>query len=129
GLGKEKHLRLFKKTTAGFGKGLVHEGIKTEGKTSQLKNKIIHNSYPDMEEYLKKFNRYTTLAARQMHKEGKKFSYFKLLSFPFEFHKRYTLRLGFLDGIAGLIWAGLSAFYVVVKYAKLWQMEKNKNVK
>jgi glycosyltransferase involved in cell wall biosynthesis len=127
GLGTEKHLRLFKKENVAFGLQLVHEGIKVQGQTAVLKNKIVHNSYPNMEEYLEKLNRYTTLAACQMHAQGKKFSFFKLLVFPFQFHKRYTFRLGFLDGTAGLIWAGLSAFYTVVKYAKLWQLERKKN--
>lgn len=129
GLGREKHLRLFKKSKADFGSNLVHEEIKTCGTAGILKNKIIHNSYPTVEEYLEKFNRYTTLAARQMYAGGRRFSFLKALVFPFEFHKRYTLRLGFLDGIRGLFWAGFSAFYVLVKYAKLWHLEREKDDK
>lgn len=126
GLGSEKHIRLFKKSKSSFVETLVHEEIKLDGKTKNLQNKIIHNSYPDMEEYIEKFNCYTTLAATEMYAQGRRFGFFKILIFPLEFHKRYTLRFGFLDGIRGLIWAGVSAFYVFVKYAKLWHLEQTK---
>ncbi len=36
----------------------------------------------------------------------------------------YLLRGGFLDGVAGLILAALGGYYVFLKYAKLWEMER-----
>jgi hypothetical protein len=33
----------------------------------------------------------------------------------------YVLKLGFLDGLRGLLVAALSAIYVVLKYAKYWE--------
>ena len=38
----------------------------------------------------------------------------------------YVLRTGFLDGIPGLILSGLYAYYTVMKYAKLWELSKDK---
>ncbi|MCX5783915.1 MAG: glycosyltransferase family 2 protein [Elusimicrobia bacterium] len=125
GLAGERHVRLFRKSKSSFAGGVLHEGIEVRGQIYALKNKIIHNSYPDMEEYLEKFNRYTTLAAQKMRDEGKKFSVIKMFSTPLYFHKRYFLQLGFLDGVAGLVWSAVSAFYVFVKYAKLWKLERN----
>lgn len=124
GMGSEKHIRLFRRDKARFGGGLVHEGIEVNGTTGLLQNRIEHNSYPTLEEYFEKFNRYTTFAAEKMHQSGKKFSALKVLAVPYEFAKRYILRFGFLDGFAGLVWAAVSAFYVFVKYAKLWQLER-----
>ena len=49
---------------------------------------------------------------------------FVLVTIPFEFIKRYLLKLGLLDGLRGLLWAAFSAFYVFVKYAKLWQVQE-----
>ena len=73
------------------------------------------------------FNRYTTLAAEQMYKNGKRFSLIKVaFTLPFEFFKRYILKLGILDGIRGLLWAAFSTFYVLVKNAKLWQLQEQK---
>jgi len=49
-----------------------------------------------------------------------------ILTPPFEFFRRYILRAGFLDGMRGLIWATFSAFYVFVKYIKLWFLWQRK---
>jgi len=124
GLNGEKHIRLFKKGKSYFGGGLLHEGVRVTGKTDELIERIEHYSYPDMEEYLVKFNSYTSLAAEKMRQSGKKFHCWNLLTPPLEFLKRYVLRLGFLDGVAGLAWSGASAFYVFVKHIKLWQLER-----
>ena len=120
----EKHIRLFKKSVSKFGGGLIHEGIEVNGEIGELKNKIIHNSYPNLEEYFKKFNEYTTLSAQKAHQEGKKFTIFKLLAFPLNFLKLYILKLGCLDGIHGIIWATISSCYGFVKYSKLYVIEK-----
>ncbi len=126
GLDGERHIRLFARDKASFDGGLVHEGIVVYGDIGELKNCIVHHSYPDLEEYLEKFNSYTTLAAQKLHERGVKFSFLKVAAVPFEFAKRYVLRLGFLDGFAGLVWSSVSAFYVFIKYAKLWQLERIK---
>jgi glycosyltransferase involved in cell wall biosynthesis len=128
GLGSEHHVRLFKKSKSMFGGGLIHEGIRVEGKTLKLRGHIVHNSYPDMEEYLEKFNDYTTLAANKMFAASKKFSIFRVLSVPVEFWKRFLFKLGFLDGFRGLVWSAISAFYVFVKYVKLWKLEQDAKV-
>lgn len=120
----EKHIRLFKKSVSKFGGGLIHEGIEVKGEVGILKNKIIHNSYPNLEEYFKKFNEYTTLSAQKAYQEGKKFTILKLFAFPLNFLKLYVLKLGILDGIHGLIWATISSCYGFVKYSKLYQIEK-----
>lgn len=125
GLNKEKHLRLVRTQCAHYTGGLVHEGLRLQGKTGTLKNVVNHYSYDTIETYFRKLNKYTTLAARQMHQNGRKFSLaFFLVTLPFEFVKRYVLKLGFLDGLRGFLWASFSTGYVLVKYAKLWQLEE-----
>lgn len=61
-----------------------------------------------------------------MHERGKKFNPLQLLRPPFEFFKIYILRLAVLDGIQGFMWALFSSLYPAVKYAKLWELNKNK---
>ena len=125
GLNGERHIRLFRKSRSSFGGGLLHEGICVNGRTGRLRACIIHHSYPDLEEYFQKFNRYTSLAAEKMHAGGKRFNAFRLLSAPYAFFKRYVLQAGFLDGVPGLAWAALAAFYVLVKYFKLWKLQRS----
>lgn len=44
---------------------------------------------------------------------------------PFwKFFRVYVLKLGFLDGLRGLLVAALSATYVVLKYAKYWEKRR-----
>ena len=125
GLNKEKHLRLVRTRLARYVGGLVHEGLEVNGPLETLHHPVNHFSYDTIESYFTKFNKYTSLAARQMYRNGKHFCLLKvLLTLPFEFAKRYVLKLGFLDGMRGLLWASFSTYYVYVKYAKLWQLEQ-----
>ena len=125
GLNKEKHLRLVRTQQARYVGGLVHEGLEVNGKIGILKHPINHYSYDSIETYFRKFNKYTSLAAHQMYQNGRRFSLlFMLVTIPFEFIKRYVLKLGVLDGLRGLLWASFSTFYVWVKYAKLWQIQE-----
>lgn len=125
GLNKEKHLRLVRAQSAHYVGGLVHEGLKISGKIECLKYPVNHFSYDTIEAYFTKFNTYTSLAARQMFQNKKRFCLLGVLArLPFEFAKRYVLKLGFLDGMRGLLWASFSTYYVFVKYMKLWQLEQ-----
>ncbi|WP_178338556.1 glycosyltransferase [Candidatus Avelusimicrobium facis] len=125
GLNKEYHLRLVRTDKAHYEGGLVHEGLQVNGTVGRLKNHIRHYSYESIETYFRKFNKYTSLAAQQMYRNGRRFSlFFVLITIPFEFIKRYLLKLGFLDGMRGFLWASFSAFYVFVKYMKLWSLQQ-----
>ncbi len=127
GLNKEKHLRLVRTRKAHYVGGLVHEGLEVAGELATLKNPVNHFSYDTIEAYFTKFNTYTSLAAQQLHQNGRRFSLLRVVfTLPFEFIKRYVIKLGFLDGIRGLFWASFSTYYVYVKYAKLWQLEQDK---
>lgn len=130
GIAKEKRLRLVETKKAKYVGGFVHEELIVEGKTSALRNTFMHNTYISIEQYFEKFNRYSTLAALTMLQKHKKFNIFQLTRAPFEFIKIYFLRLGFLDGIQGFLWALFNAWYKVVKYTKLWDLSReNKNSK
>lgn len=125
GLNNEYILRLIRIGSGQYRNVLVHEGLEIEGKIGRLKNEMLHYSYGDLENYFVKFNKYTSLAARDLKAKGRKFSLLgTIFRLPFEFLKRYLLKLGFLDGIRGFIWASCSTFYVFVKYIKLWQLEQ-----
>ena len=121
GIKKEYIVRLVRTEKAKFVGGKVHEKLEVQGRTRRVKNVFVHHPYDNIEDYFAKFNKYTTLAAQTMFDSGKRVGLLRvLLTVPFEFMRRYVLKLGFLDGIRGLIWASFSCFYVFVKYMKLW---------
>lgn len=118
-------IRLFKNGIGKYNDNVVHEAFITEGKTAKLKEEIYHYSYEDLADYLSKFNRYTSEGAREYFKRGKKSNIFWLVINPiFKFIRMYIFRLGFLDGIEGLLLAILSSNYTMVKYYKLLEMNR-----
>lgn len=122
GISLEPRLRIVRPEKSRYVGGYVHEVLETDGPTATLKNIFMHNTYTGIDQYLDKFNRYTSLAALTMYENKKKFRAVNLLRQPFEFLKIYVFRLGFLDGLQGLLWALLYSFYPVIKYAKLWDL-------
>ena len=123
GLGSERHIRLFERNQGKFVGGSLHEGVALLKPPSFLRpGAIIHEPYKNISEYLLKLDRYTTLAAHKLESQGKRFHAWHHLLLPWEFFSRAFLRLGFLDGTPGLVWAGLSAFYSWLKYVKLKEL-------
>ncbi len=122
-----KVIRLFNKNFAQFNKKHVHEGLDINGEIGSLKNDLNHYTDPSIDHYFKKFNTYTSLAALDLFKQGKNASLKDFLVRPiFLFVKMYIFRLGFLDGLHGLILAFFSSAYVFTKYTKLWELNRNK---
>jgi hypothetical protein len=64
------------------------------------------------------------LAAEKRYAAGRRFSCWRHLILPWEFFARAVLKLGFLDGFPGLVWAGLSAFHSWLKYVKLGELQR-----
>lgn len=120
------HIRLFKKSAGRFNDNMVHEEFITDSKITRLKEDIYHHSYITLQDYFTKFNRYTTEGAIEYYKRGKKASVLQIIFNPiYKFIKMYIIRLGFLDGIEGLMIACTSAMYSMVKYFKLREIYKN----
>ena len=87
--------------------GKVHEKSIVDGgisKIGQLKSNIIHLNDDSYKERMRKSFIYCQKEAEILIKRNKKITY---LSFPYhilrEFLKKYFIKLGFLDGIPGLI--------------------------
>ncbi len=121
-------IRLFNKNNAVFSEKDVHEDLIINGTAGQLKNNLEHFTDPNIKHYFEKFNNYTSLAAEELNRKGKRFKVSDIILRPaFIFIKMYMLRLGFLDGIQGFILAVFSSAYVFTKYCKLWEIESNKN--
>ena len=115
-------VRLFDKNFAVFSSASVHEGLVVRGDTGEINADILHFTDPNLYHYMQKFNRYTSLASNESFAAGKRFRILDVLLRPlWLFFKMYFLRLGFLDGIEGLILALLSSAYVFTKYSKLWE--------
>ncbi len=113
-------LRLYHREHAHWSDDPVHEKVMTDGKIITLFGDLLHESEQGLADYLAKQNRYTTLQAEALHRAGQRADPFKLVLSPlFRFIKFYFLRLGFLDGIPGLVHIAIGCFNSFCKYVKL----------
>ena len=116
--------RCFRKGKGGPREREVHPGIVIDGEIAALDGLLLHFPYPTLEDYFGKFNRYTSAAARDRLRSGKRVRWFdRFLSPPARFLRTYFLRYGFLDGYQGFVLSVLGAFYVFARYTKMWQMQ------
>ncbi len=116
-------LRLFDRRFAQWNDEKVHEQVETKEKVGSLKGDIFHESQDSIYSYLEKQNQYTSLQAERLYKLGKKAFLFKLLFNPlYRFFRIYFVRLGFLDGIPGLIHILIGCFNSFCKYVKLREL-------
>jgi len=102
--------------------GIVHEKLVSKGTKGRLKSYYLHTPYTSLEQYFDKYNKYTTMGAKKLYDEKKKFRYFNFFRQPVDFLKIYIFRLAILDSWQGFLWAWLSSTYPTVKYAKLWYL-------
>jgi glycosyltransferase involved in cell wall biosynthesis len=129
GFWPDPKLRLFRRGAGRFESRLVHEDVHVEGKVGRIRSgALIHHSYPTLSDYLDHMNRYSSLGAEMVVAKGKvRFSFINIVLRPvFTFIYNYFFRLGFLDGREGLLLHLYHAVYVSWKYAKAWELSRQK---
>ncbi|MDX2116491.1 MAG: glycosyltransferase family 2 protein [Planctomycetota bacterium] len=138
------NLRLFKRGRARYEQRDVHEHMRVDGPTARLKHYMLHEDRRGLEHFIAKHNRYSTLESRELLRDQnrpkgelaeqlergiairrwlKRNVLPKLpLSGLWRFLYMYILRLGFLDGAAGLRFCLLLAtydFFISLKLTEL----------
>jgi glycosyltransferase involved in cell wall biosynthesis len=114
------NLRLFDRRRARWSEDPVHEHVLADGPVVRLRGDLLHASAESLDDYLSKQNRYTTLQAAAMHARGEHAGLARLVLSPLvRFVRFYVLKLGFLDGVAGLVHIAIGCQNSFLKYAKL----------
>ena len=117
-------LRLYHRARAQWALRAVHESVKAQGEVGELHHDLQHFAYRDVGHHHATMERYTTLAAKEMYDQGRRAGVLEVTVHPFAaFVRNYILRRGVLDGTAGLIISAMNAYYVFLKFAKLWALE------
>ena len=113
-------LRLFRRTKGRFSDDIVHEHVILDGDTGKLTSPLLHYSYLNQADVQRKTEQYAKAGALQMLKKGKKAT---ILDAPLRagwaFIRTYLLRMGFLDGIAGIHVAMMNTRTTYLKYKQL----------
>jgi glycosyltransferase involved in cell wall biosynthesis len=114
------NVRLFDRRRARWTTDPVHEHVVADGPVARLEGDLLHASAESLDDYLAKQNRYTTLQAQAMHARGERAGAARLVLAPLvRFVRFYVVKLGFLDGVAGLVHIAIGCQNSFVKYAKL----------
>ncbi len=126
-VGKMYFLRLAKKKN-GLWQQPVHEIWKIKGKTKKLKNPLLHLPHLTVGEFLKDINFYTNIRAQELFSKGKTTNVWQIIGYPIgKFFWNYFLKLGFLDGVQGLLIALFMSFHSFMVRGKLYLLSR-KNV-
>jgi glycosyltransferase involved in cell wall biosynthesis len=119
-------LRLYDRRAARWNGRRVHESVEPDSPPGQPRHELQHYAYRDIADHLATIDRYTTLAAEQWLSEGRRTTTLQMLFHPrFAFIRNYLLRGGIRDGAVGLLVSRLNAYYVFLKFAKLWELQNS----
>ena len=102
------------------GEGL-HEKLIVNGKIKQLSEPILHYVYRNISDHVVTINRFSDIYAAEHGPSGWWFVPAGAVHALGKFAECYLWKLGFLDGIPGLVIAMNSAWYVFLKHAKAWE--------
>ena len=118
-------LRLYDRRVAQWSGWYVHEAVTVRGETGRLRGELQHYAYRDIADHLETIDRYASYAARQMHEAGRRAGLLQMAGHPpLAFLRNYLAHGGIRDGTIGFIISSLNAYYVFLKLAKLWELER-----
>ncbi len=116
-------IRLFKNGKGHFPAKSVHEQIAINGSVGHMQSDLIHFADPNLEKYLVRFNRYSSLEAESLVSNGFTLSLASGINYivlkPFYwFLMRFIRHRGYVDGFQGFLFALLSALHYPVIFLK-----------
>lgn len=121
----------------------IHEHVIVNGATEELRHPLIHRNVESLSRYIQKHNEYSNWEARVLTEQGndtdqlpaspfgtqaqrRRWLKCKLYRLPGSpvllFLYRYLFRLGFLDGVPGLIYCGFQAVQMFHSKAKIYEL-------
>ena len=117
----DRLVRLFDRRHGGWHGDEIHENTRIEGRVRRLYGHLEHFSYRSLSDHQMRMQRYADLMAQAMYARGRRCGLAPVLLNPqWRFVRGYLLRLGFLDGWRGLVFALIEANYVRRKYLGLF---------
>ena len=123
----DPQLRLYHRKRANWPAKLVHESVAATGAVGRLSGELQHFAYRDLSHHYATMDRYTTLAAEEMRAKGRHAGFVDLALHPWAaFVRNYFLKRGIFDGVPGFIISVMNSYYVFLKFAKLWILNRER---
>lgn len=117
-------LRLYNRKHAQWPDSRIHERVQAP-RVERLQHPLQHYVFKNLSAQVATNDRYSGLLAQKDVEAGKQFSLLRLLIKPgSKFIECYFLKLGFLDGLPGLIIAVSAAYSIFLRWSKVWELQK-----
>jgi len=103
----------------------VHEIWQSNATTIYTDQKILHYSIKNLATFLEKINFYSSIRAQELYNQKHRSNLFEIILYTkLKFLDLYFFKLGFLDGVAGLILSLSLSFNSFLVRAKLWHLSQ-----
>ncbi|MDR0595167.1 MAG: glycosyltransferase family 2 protein [Puniceicoccales bacterium] len=109
------NLRLFRKKHGSWSNDRVHEKLNVSGPIRKLEGHLLHYSFENIEDFMKKNMKYAEL----FESKEEKSLFIILLRSCWKFIRGYFFKLGFLDGLPGFYIAHAQAFFTMYKHMRI----------
>jgi glycosyltransferase involved in cell wall biosynthesis len=127
----DRKLRLWDSRKGKWGGLNPHDKFILEPNSTQmfLHGDLLHYSYLSITGHAKQADNFTNITAKTSFESGKRSSLFKIWFFPkWKFFRDYVLKQGFRDGYYGYVVCKISAHATFLKYVKLRQLQRGKEL-
>lgn len=127
--GETESVRLLRLARKGKGTWVrpVHEVWKVTAPVATLETPLYHAPHQDVAHFLSDINSYSTINAKHLYNTGIRVSWWHIVIYPTaKFFQNYLVRIGFLDGMPGLVVALMMSFHSFLTRAKLWQLRSTR---
>lgn len=120
------HLRLFDRRRGGMNAVEVHAAVEVDGPVRTLKQAdFVNDGDADIASRVEKINRYSSGLVVNKMRRRQRFTGARMVLYPPVFFLRqYVVKRYFLNGWAGFVASVCGAFYVFLKYAKLYEARR-----
>ncbi|GAB4027362.1 MAG: hypothetical protein Fur0011_5220 [Candidatus Microgenomates bacterium] len=124
--GNAMFVRLAKKEWGSW-QGVVHEKWVGKGLVGTLKSPLFHTPHQTLSSFVDKINKYSSLAAQERYDRGVRSGFTQIIFYPIaKFVSNYVFKLGFLDGVPGLIHSLMMSWHSFQTHTKnylLWHQK------
>lgn len=127
GVRHARMLRLFDRTRVRFSSDAVHAAPEVDGPAGAIEAPFLHYGEPDIRTKVDKVNAYSSGMVADKDARGYRLVRTRmLLQPPLQFLRSYFVNRKFLSGWAGFIGSVTEAYYVFLKYAKLYESRQQR---
>lgn len=124
----DRQLRFFRRERGRWSGSEPHGRVRVAGRVGRVAGDLLHYSYRDLDDQIERIRAFSAIEADAMARAGRPARLRDLvLRPPARFLRAYLLKAGFRDGWPGFVIAAMTAYHVLLKYARLFELRGGGN--